>query len=64
MLNPDYRKVNVGLAWDRNTSKAIQHFEGDFIEPNHLSPDDQADKPVTGTSSVTGEELTCGRPAD
>ncbi len=31
MLNPSYRKVNVGLAWDRNTFKAIQHFEGDYV---------------------------------
>ena len=32
MLNPSYRKVNIGLAWDRNTFKAVQHFEGDYVE--------------------------------
>lgn len=32
MLNPEYRKVNIGLAWDRNTFKAIQHFEGDYTQ--------------------------------
>lgn len=32
MLNPSYRKVNIGLAWDRNTFKAIQHFEGDYVD--------------------------------
>ena len=32
MLGPEYRKVNIGLAWDRNTFKAIQHFEGDYVE--------------------------------
>ena len=32
MLNPEYRKVNIGLAWDRNVFKAIQHFEGDYVE--------------------------------
>ena len=32
MLAPDYRKVNIGLAWDRNTFKAIQHFEGDYVK--------------------------------
>ena len=34
MLSPEYRKVNVGLAWDRNVFKAIQHFEGDYVEMN------------------------------
>ena len=34
MLSPDYQKVNIGLAWDRNTFKAIQHFEGDYVEMN------------------------------
>ena len=32
MLNPSYRKVNIGLAWDRNTFKAVQHFEGHYVE--------------------------------
>ena len=32
ILNPEYRKVSLGLAWDRNTFKAIQHFEGDHVE--------------------------------
>ena len=36
MLDPYYRKVNIGLAWDRNTFKAIQHFEGDFVELSRL----------------------------
>ena len=31
MLYPSYSKVNIGLAWDRNTFKAVQHFEGDFV---------------------------------
>ena len=31
MLHPSYRQVNIGLAWDRNTFKAIQHFEGDYV---------------------------------
>lgn len=34
MLSPSYRRVNIGLAWDRNTFKAVQHFEGDYV---HLS---------------------------
>lgn len=31
MLSPSYTKVNIGLAWDRNTFKAVQHFEGDYV---------------------------------
>ena len=36
MLSPSYRKVNIGLAWDRNTFKAVQHFEGDYVELTKL----------------------------
>ena len=36
MLSPEYQKVNIGLAWDRNTFKAIQHFEGDYVELDTL----------------------------
>ena len=32
LLSPEYRKVNIGLAWDRNVFKAVQHFEGDYVE--------------------------------
>ena len=32
MLDPRYSQVNIGLAWDRNTFKAVQHFEGDYVE--------------------------------
>ena len=32
MLSPEYRKVNIGLAWDRNVFKAVLHFEGDYVE--------------------------------
>ena len=31
MLDPAYSKVNIGLAWDRNVFKVVQHFEGDHI---------------------------------
>ena len=32
MLSPEYRRVNLGLAWDRNVFKVVQHFEGDYVE--------------------------------
>lgn len=32
MLNPRHRKLNIGLAWDNFNFRAVQQFEGDFIE--------------------------------
>ena len=32
MLDPSYSRMNIGLAWDRNTFKVVQHFEGDFVK--------------------------------
>ena len=32
ILKPRHRKVNIGLAWDRYNSIAVQQFEGDYIE--------------------------------
>ena len=32
MLSPEFRKVNIGLAWSRNVFKVVQHFEGDYVE--------------------------------
>ena len=32
MLDPDHRKVNIGIAWDRYNSPIFQHFEGDYVE--------------------------------
>ena len=36
MLSPEYRRVNIGLAWDRNVFKAIQHFEGAYVDLSRL----------------------------
>ena len=32
ILKPRHRKINIGLAWDRYNSVAVQQFEGDYIE--------------------------------
>ena len=53
MLNPHYRQVNIGLAWDRNTFKAIQHFEGGYVELDALPTIHE------GTLEVSGR-LTAG----
>ena len=32
MFNPDWRKVNIGVAEDAYNLKIVQHFEADFVE--------------------------------
>ena len=32
ILGKWHKKVNIGLAWDRYNFKAIQHFEGDYVD--------------------------------
>ena len=32
ILYPWYKKVSIGLAWDRYNFKAVQQFEGDYVE--------------------------------
>ena len=32
ILRPKHRRVNIGLAWDRYNLKAVQQFEGDYVE--------------------------------
>ena len=36
ILDPWHRKVNIGLAWDRYNFVVVQHFEGDYVEYDHL----------------------------
>ncbi len=35
ILDPWHRAVNIGLAWDRYNFRAIQKFEGDYLEYTH-----------------------------
>lgn len=32
ILYPMYKKVNIGIAWDRYNLRMIQHFEGNYVE--------------------------------
>ena len=32
MLNPRYKKVNIGLAWNRHNIAFVQQFEGDYFQ--------------------------------
>ena len=36
ILRPDYKKVNIGLAWGRYNFNTVQHFEGDYVEYERL----------------------------
>lgn len=36
ILRKWHKKVNIGLAWDRYNFKAVQHFEGDYVEYDRL----------------------------
>lgn len=41
ILDRHFRKVNIGLAWDRYNIAAFQHFEGDYVaydQPPYISP--------------------------
>ena len=53
MLDPYYQRVNIGLAWDRNTFKAIQHFEGDYVELDSLPVIDDGTLEVSGRLSAS-----------
>ena len=36
LLDPQHRKVNIGLAWDRYNTAMVQHFEGYYVAYNQL----------------------------
>ena len=36
ILGKWHKKVNIGLAWDQYNFKAIQHFEGEYVEYDRL----------------------------
>ena len=36
ILRPKHGRVNIGLAWDRYNFKAVQQFEGDYVEYERL----------------------------
>ena len=36
LLDPQHKKVNIGIAWDNYNTQMYQHFEGDYVEYNRL----------------------------
>ena len=50
ILDPSYRKISVGLAWDRFNFRAVQHFEGDYVEYDHLPVIEHGALAVSGTA--------------
>ena len=57
MLSPEYRKVNLGVAWDRNVLKVVQHFEGDYVELDALPIIAEGTLEVAGRLT-TGHDFT------
>ena len=50
ILEPSYRKVNVGLAWDEYNFKVVQHFEGDYMEYAELPTIERGVLKMTGAA--------------
>ena len=36
ILDPQHKRVSVGIAWDRYNTAMYQHFEGDYVEYDRL----------------------------
>ena len=49
ILDPLYKKVNIGLAWDRYNFSAIQQFEGDYVEYDQLPTIENGTLTISGT---------------
>ena len=50
ILYPWYKKVSIGLAWDRYNFKAVQQFEGDYVEYDQLPAIEHGALAVVGTA--------------
>ena len=50
ILDPSYKKVSIGLAWDRYDFNAVQHFEGDFVDYDRLPTIEHGALAVSGTA--------------
>ena len=48
ILDPSHMKVNIGIAWDRYNVKVFQHFEGDYVEYQHLPGIDEGVLKMSG----------------
>lgn len=57
ILNPQHRKVNIGIDWDGYNLGAVQHFEGDYVEYSALPT-------IEGTVLIVGGRLRCGAQFD
>lgn len=60
LLDPHYRKVNIGIAWDSHSIFIIQQFEGDFIRYEQ-PPVIQDGSLILEGSTVNGATLSNGQ---
>ena len=50
ILGTWHKKVNIGLAWDRYNFRAVQHFEGDYVEYDRLPAIENGILTMSGTT--------------
>ena len=55
LLDPQHKKVNIGIAWDRYNTVMYQHFEGDYVEY------DRRPSIANGVLSLSGNTKTGAR---
>ena len=61
MLDPNYRKVSLGLAWDDYNVRFYQHFEGDYVRYEKLPAIENGRLTINGTL-INGARVS--RPRD
>ena len=49
ILNPWHKRVNIGLAWDTYNFRAVQHFEGDYVEYDQIPAIENGILTISGT---------------
>ena len=49
ILNPWHKRVNIGLAWDTYNFRAVQHFEGDYVEYDQIPAIENGILTMSGT---------------
>ncbi len=49
ILDSSFKKVSIGLAWDRYNFNAVQNFEGDYVEYDRLPTIEHGALAVSGT---------------
>ena len=49
ILDKWHKQINIGLAWDVYNFKAVQHFQGDYVEYQRLPTIEKGVLTMSGT---------------